>query len=94
MCIKALPFYINALLTDTHTHFGDRAALTSRSKETCQRTPMTFINNSLKTESLHYIFQQREDKIAVYEVNSLTVKRDAQTRIHATFISLALSLFN
>ncbi len=38
---------------------------------------MTFINNSLNIEFIHYIFQQQEDKIAVFEVNSLIVKRDA-----------------
>ncbi len=95
VCIRALSFYINALLTDahththahtrththTHTHIGDRAANTSRCKETCQHCPTTFINNSLNTESLHYIFQQREDKMAVFEVNSLIVKRDAQKLI-------------
>ncbi len=42
VCFRALPFYMNALLTDaqththTHTHIGDSAAHTSRSKGTCQ----------------------------------------------------------
>ncbi len=51
----------------------------------------TFINNSLNAESLHNFLQQREDKIAVFEVNTLIVKRDAQTRVHTT-LSLFLSL--
>ncbi len=78
--------------THTHTHLSEIALLTSRSKETCERCPATFINNSLNTESLHYIFQQQEDNIAIFEVNSLIVKRDAQMHIHATFISISLSL--
>ncbi len=69
------------------SHIGHRAAHTSGNKETCQCCPMTFLNNSLNTESLHKIFQQRGDKIAVFEVNLLIVKRD----IHAT-LSLSLSL--
>ncbi len=51
-----------------HTHISEIAQLISRSKETYQRCPTAFINNSLNTELLHYIFQQREDKIAVFEV--------------------------
>ncbi len=76
----------------THTHIVDHTALTSRSKETCQRCSATFVNNSLNTKLIQYIFQQREDKIAVFEVNSLIENRDAQMRIHATSISLSLSL--
>ncbi len=100
VCIRALPsICMCCLLTHTHTHtyIGDRAALTSRSKETCQRCPTTFINNSLNTESLHYIFQQREDKIAVFEVNSLIIKErrtDAHTRNFNSSLSLSLSLTN
>jgi len=46
--------------TRTRTHTRDRAAHASKSKETGLRCPMTFINNSLNIESLHYIFQQQE----------------------------------
>ncbi len=76
----------------THTHIVDHTALTSRSKETCQRCSATFVNNSLNTKLIQYILQQREDKITVFEVNSLIENRDAQMRIHATSISLSLSL--
>lgn len=57
LCSCALEPYLSilmcCLLTYTHTYIGDRRAHTSRSKETCQHCPTTFIKNSLNTESLN-----------------------------------------
>ncbi len=70
VCFRGLPFYINALLTDTHTHthshthFGDRAAHTSRRKGTFQRCHTTFINNNLIVN--HYIIFSRNERIKLF----------------------------
>ncbi len=89
--------------TQTHTHTHSHTRLCSShtgAKKLFNTAPLLFINNSLNTESLHCIFQQREDKIAVFEVRfasyvtltlySLTVKRDAQTHTH---FSLSLNIW-
>ncbi len=84
--------------THIHTHTRDCAAHIQEQRN-FSTLPHYFLLISLNTESLHCIFQQREDKIAVFEVRfvfyvtltlySLTVKRDAQTH---TLLSLSLSL--
>ncbi len=53
--------------THTHTYRRSRSSHPG-AKKLVSADPRLFINNSLNTESLHCIFQQREDKIAVFEV--------------------------
>ncbi len=85
-CVNYRSILMCCLLTCTHTHTHTHIYRRSHSshpgaKKLVNAAPRLFINDSLNTESLHCIFQQREDKIAVFEVtlNSLIVKRDAHT---------------
>ncbi len=70
MFIRSLPFYINALLTDTHTHISEIVQLTHPGTKELfnDATDTTFINNSLIVN--HYIIFSSNERIkSFFEVS-------------------------